>query len=196
MTIVTQHPRMAAGFATLALASLGLIGCRKPQPEPVPAPAVTSAPAQAPSNQDDQSLRQAEADRLKAEQEAARKAEEARLTAYKTAAEQALKDIHFDFDSSDIRDADKPVLQGVAGFMKAYPMAKLRVEGNCDERGTIEYNLALGERRANAVKAYLVALGVEDGRLSITSYGKEKPLCTDHTEDCWFLNRRDHSVLQ
>ncbi len=107
--------------------------------------------------------------------EAARKAE----AAYRKAAEAALKDVHFDFDKSAVREDDKPVLTAIADFMKTYPQANVFIDGNCDERGTVEYNLALGERRAAAARDYLVGLGVPAARLSTTSYGKEKPVCTD-----------------
>ncbi len=75
------------------------------------------------------------------------------------------------------------------------PKTKVVVEGNCDERGTSEYNLALGDRRANAAKSYLVSLGIPSRRIKTISYGKEKPLCTESTEECWSKNRRDHFVL-
>ena len=114
--------------------------------------------------------------RRKAEEEARLKAaEEARLASYRKAAEAALQDIHFDYDRSDIREVDKPKLQAVADFMKTYQAAKLQIEGHCDERGTVEYNLALGERRAHAAQTYLEGLGTTEARLSFISYGKERP---------------------
>jgi peptidoglycan-associated lipoprotein len=79
--------------------------------------------------------------------------------------------------------------------MKTYPQANVFIDGNCDERGTVEYNLALGEHRAHAVMDYLVSLGVPATRLSATSYGKEKPVCTDSVESCWSRNRRAHFSL-
>ncbi|MGE5248211.1 MAG: peptidoglycan-associated lipoprotein Pal [Verrucomicrobiota bacterium] len=105
--------------------------------------------------------------------------------------EEALfKNIHFDFDKSFIREDAKPGLQAVADYMKAHPDAKVRIEGHCDERGTAEYNMALGERRATSAKKYLVGLGIDASRLSTISYGKERPLCTEHNEECWQRNRR------
>ncbi|MGO9414903.1 MAG: peptidoglycan-associated lipoprotein Pal [Syntrophobacteraceae bacterium] len=106
-----------------------------------------------------------------------------------------MEDIHFDFDKSDIKADDKPTLKNLYGILSADTMKNVVVEGNCDERGTSEYNLALGDRRANAAKSYLVTLGVPAGRIKTISYGKEKPLCTEHTEACWTKNRRDHFVL-
>ena len=111
-------------------------------------------------------------------------------------AQDVLKDIHFDFDRYDIQSDDKPVLKKIADWLMANPDVKLIVEGNCDERGTNEYNLGLGERRANAAKSYLLGLGVPASRLKTVSYGEERPLCTEHTEACWAKNRRDHfSIL-
>jgi peptidoglycan-associated lipoprotein len=118
------------------------------------------------------------------------------MAAYEHAAATALKDVHFAFDSSEIRSEDKPTLMAIADFIKAYPQAHLTVEGNCDERGTVEYNLALGERRAHAAMAFLVGLGAPDARLSMTSFGKEKPVCTESTESCWGQNRRAHFSLK
>lgn len=106
------------------------------------------------------------------------------------AAAGVLKNINFDFDRSDIREADKGKLQAIAGFMKTYPQVKLNLEGHCDERGTVEYNIALGDRRAHAALRYLATLGVTEGRLQPVSYGKERPLVTGHDEQSWFENRR------
>jgi len=139
-----------------------------------------------------------DAARRKAEEaaEAARKAEAEKLAAYKMAAEAALKDINFALDKSSIRDTDKPKLQAVADFLKAFPQAKLQVEGHCDERGTTEYNLALGERRAHAAKSYLAGLGVAEDRLATISYGKERPKVQGKDEASWLVNRRAEFKLQ
>lgn len=143
----------------------------------------------------------AAADKLAAEkaaaEEAARKAAEAeKAAAFKKAAEAALKTIHFDYDKSDIKEADRALLQGIADFMKAFPAAKLEIEGHCDERGTNEYNLALGNKRAAAALAYLKTLGVDEARFTTISYGKEKPLCTEAKEACWSQNRRGEFKLK
>jgi peptidoglycan-associated lipoprotein len=106
------------------------------------------------------------------------------------AAAGVLKNINFDFDKSDIREADKGKLQAIAGFMKSYPQVKLNLEGHCDERGTVEYNIALGDRRGHAAMRYLVGLGVAEGRMNPVSYGKERPLVTGHDEQSWLENRR------
>ncbi len=106
------------------------------------------------------------------------------------------QDIYFDFDKSFIREDAKPALAKVADYLKKNAGAKVQVEGHCDERGTAEYNMALGARRAEAAKKYLLSLGVKGGALSTVSYGKEKPLDPAHTEDAWAKNRRDHFVLK
>jgi peptidoglycan-associated lipoprotein len=132
-----------------------------------------------------------------AAEEAARKAAEAeKAAAFKRAAEAALKTIHFDFDKSDIKENDRALLQAIAEFMKAFPMAKVEIEGHCDERGTNEYNLALGNKRAAAALAYLKTLGVDEMRFTTISYGKEKPLCTEAKEACWSQNRRGEFKLK
>lgn len=105
-------------------------------------------------------------------------------------AEDNLQPIYFDFDKSFIRDDARPVMKANAEWLKANPNVKIRIEGNCDERGTIEYNQALGQRRAQAAKKYLTDLGVSASRISIISYGEEKPICTESNETCWQKNRR------
>jgi peptidoglycan-associated lipoprotein len=110
------------------------------------------------------------------------------------AAEAGLQPVYFDFDRSFIRDDARPVMKANAEWLKANPNAKIRIEGNCDERGTIEYNQALGQRRAQSAKKYLTDLGVSASRITLISYGKEKPLCTQGNEECWQKNRRDDFV--
>ncbi|MBK8726558.1 MAG: OmpA family protein [Holophagaceae bacterium] len=112
------------------------------------------------------------------------------------AASLVLKDINFDFNLSDIREADKPKLQAIADFMRKYPTSKVLVEGHCDERGTVEYNLSLGERRATAAQRYLVGLGVSESRVNTISYGKEKPKVLGSNDESWFVNRRGEFKLQ
>jgi peptidoglycan-associated lipoprotein len=106
-----------------------------------------------------------------------------------------LKDIHFDFDKYDIRPGDAALLKENAALLNKYPNVKIQMEGHCDERGTVEYNLALGERRANQAKNYLVSLGISSARISTISYGKEKPLDPGHNEGAWAKNRRAHTVV-
>jgi peptidoglycan-associated lipoprotein len=98
--------------------------------------------------------------------------------------------VHFGYNSYSVEDSDKQTLQRQATWLQKYPSIRVSVEGDCDERGTREYNLALGARRANAVKEYLVSLGISSQRVETVSYGKEHPVCSDSTEDCWAQNRR------
>jgi peptidoglycan-associated lipoprotein len=149
----------------------------KPEPpaptEPPPAPAPTNTPA--PVEDEYTKLKKMapdEIDRLK-----------------------LLSDVHFDLDKSDVRDSEKSVLQRNAETLKKFDFLKIKIEGHADERGSVEYNLALGERRAKAALDYLVGLGVAADRLQTASYGKEVPLCTEHNEDCWAQNRRAHFAV-
>jgi peptidoglycan-associated lipoprotein len=109
--------------------------------------------------------------------------------------ESKVRDIYFDYDSFNIRSDAVPVLQANADFLRARPQANIVIEGHCDERGSAEYNLGLGDRRANSVKEYLVSLGIDGNRIRTISYGKERPQCSEQTEDCWQRNRRGHFVL-
>ena len=106
-----------------------------------------------------------------------------------------LKDIHFDFDKYDIRPGDAENLKENATLLKKYANVKIQIEGHCDERGTIEYNLALGERRANNTKQYLTSLGISPDRISTISYGKERPSDPGHNEEAWAKNRRAHPII-
>lgn len=105
-------------------------------------------------------------------------------------------DIHFDYDKSFIREDAKPVLEKVGDHLKDNPSATLVIEGHCDERGTPEYNLALGERRAISAKDYLVSLGVPSSAITTVSFGEEKPADPGHGEEAWAKNRRAHFVLK
>jgi len=102
----------------------------------------------------------------------------------------ALKPVHFDFDKSDIRTGDAEILQASASWLNEHRGHLVLIEGHCDQRGTNEYNLALGERRARAAMNFLVAHGVAAGRFTLVSYGEERPLCSDESEACWARNRR------
>ena len=105
-----------------------------------------------------------------------------------------VRDAYFDFDKADIRLDARAALSTTADFLKKYPRFKVTIEGHCDERGSTEYNLGLGDRRASAVKQFLVSLGISADRLSTVSYGKEKPFCMESNESCWQQNRRGHFV--
>ncbi|MGC2420053.1 MAG: peptidoglycan-associated lipoprotein Pal [Candidatus Acidiferrales bacterium] len=109
--------------------------------------------------------------------------------------DQNVKDAFFDLDKSDLRDDARAALTADAEFLRSYSDVKVSIEGHCDERGSEEYNLGLGQRRADAVKNYLVSLGISADRMTTMSWGKEHPFCTDHNEDCWQQNRRGHFVM-
>lgn len=112
-----------------------------------------------------------------------------------TPASSPLREVYFDFDRYDLKPEARATLKANAGWLKANPSARLEIEGHCDERGTNEYNLALGAKRAQAAKDYLVTLGVAAAGLSTISYGEEVPVCKDLTEDCWQKNRRARFVV-
>lgn len=109
--------------------------------------------------------------------------------------ERPLADVFFDYDKSEIREDARAPLQRAADYLKRWPSARVSVEGHCDSRGTSEYNLALGERRAQAVKDYLASLGVSADRLQQVSKGEESPVCTDENEACFSRNRRGGFVF-
>ncbi len=151
---------------------------------------VTSAP---------EAQKEAPAEAPKVEQAAPAPAPEAAKEEAKEqapAAAAGLQPIYFDFDKSFIRDDAKAAIKANAEWLKANPNVKVKIEGNCDERGTREYNQALGQRRAASAKKYLTDMGVSGKRISLISYGKEKPVCAQSTEDCWQKNRRDDFVSE
>ena len=186
-----MHGRVRSIALTLSAVALLLLltGCPKrpgmiaasapPPAAPAPAPAAP-APAPAPAP-----LAAAPAPA----QPAPAPAEEYKIN-------DALKPVYFAFDSSTIRPGDAKTLDASAAWLKAHPDQLTLIEGHCDERGTNEYNLALGERRAKAAMGYLVSRGVEADRITIISYGKERPVCTEHDEACWSKNRRDNFLTK
>ena len=150
----------------------------------------------------ERAAREREQREAKAREEAAKKELEKSLTAKKEAGIEGvvfesslLKDVYFDFDKYDIRPGDMAILKENAALLKKYPTVKIQIEGHCDERGTNEYNLALGERRANSTKNYLISLGIPSDRISTISYGEEKPLDPSHREEAWAKNRRAHTII-
>jgi peptidoglycan-associated lipoprotein len=122
--------------------------------------------------------------------EAAMKAEEAKRQAFQA------EDIHFDFDKYVLRPDAMRLLDDKAAYLRDHSDVRVLIEGHCDERGSSVYNLALGDRRANSAKAYLIRAGVAESRLATISYGKEMPLCREHNETCWQRNRRAHFVIR
>ena len=110
--------------------------------------------------------------------------------------ERQIQPIHFDFDKYEIRSGDAEILKENSRILNENPSLKVKIEGHCDERGSVEYNLALGERRAKAARDYLVTLGIEKQRLSTISYGEERPADPGHDESAWEKNRRDEFRVQ
>ena len=106
-----------------------------------------------------------------------------------------VKDAFFDYDKADIRADARDALSQTGQFLRSYPQLKVVIEGHCDERGSTEYNLALGDRRAASAKQFLVSLGIPADRMETVSYGKERPFCSASTEECWQQNRRAHIIM-
>jgi len=186
------------------LLSVGLgTACKPPQP-PEPEVIDTSEADRLRAEQEarekaarEEAAAKAEADRIRqAEENARRDAERRAAEARRADAVAALVDVNFDYDKSEIRAIDRAKLQRIADFMLKYPDVRVEIGGHCDERGTIEYNLALGERRAFAAKAYLTTLGVSDYRLSTISHGKELPKVFGSNEISYSENRRCEFKLQ
>jgi peptidoglycan-associated lipoprotein len=109
--------------------------------------------------------------------------------------EKPLDDVYFDLDKADVRDDARPALQKDADWLKKWTSVMVTLEGHCDSRGSAEYNLGLGSRRASSVKEYLVSLGVQPNRVTVVSKGKEQPFCSEQNESCWQQNRRGHFVI-
>jgi peptidoglycan-associated lipoprotein len=109
--------------------------------------------------------------------------------------DKAVKDAYFDYDKADVRPDARDALSQTAQFLRSYPQVKVVLEGHCDERGSTEYNLALGDRRAAAAKQFLTSLGISADRMETVSYGKERPFCSASTEECYQQNRRAHIVM-
>ena len=119
--------------------------------------------------------------------------EAARLAPYKETSQ--LQDIHFNFDKYDLDGNAKKTLQQNAAFLKRNPGMRIEIQGHCDERGTNNYNIALGQRRAHSTKKFLISQGIDSNRVNVISYGEEKPFCFDSNETCWFQNRRAHFMI-
>ncbi len=185
MTRLVRTLRPAALFALVALVA----ACSKkpvpqttPEPTPSPAPAaVTVVPTAVPVPPKPP--------------EAPRVAEVSMSDKTLTEISGYLKPAFFDYDQAEIRPDAREALGADAEFLRKWPTVKVTIEGYCDERGTREYNMALGQRRAGATRDYLVSLGTDTRRLQIISYGKERPFCTEHNEACWQKNRRANFVV-
>jgi peptidoglycan-associated lipoprotein len=156
------------------------LACSKPTPVPVVETVVAEAPVV-----DMKAAQEAEM-KLKLADEVRQKAEQD----FQEAKTKAMTNIYFDLDRAIIREQDKSSLQTLANFLRSYPQIKVQISGHADERGTNEYNLALGNKRASATLTYLKGLGIDESRLQSISFGKEKPLCNESNESCWSRNRR------
>ncbi len=174
-----------SGILVVAAAALAVACSPKPKPAPAPPPeptatptVVTLEPTPAPTPQPTPRSLEEDIKAMSLE----------RVSSY-------LKPAFFDYDKADLRSDARDVLAANATWLKAHPTVLFTIEGHCDERGTAQYNLALGDRRANAAKEYLVSLGIEAGRVKTVSYGKERPFATGHDEESWAKNRRAHFVV-
>ena len=168
--------RWVSTMALCAAVTIAASGCHKKVSAAPPAPPPTPAPAPAPRALTEEELF-------------------ARKSVEQLNSERPLSDVFFELDKSEIKDEGRAELQKDADWMKKWTTTQVTVEGHCDSRGSAEYNLGLGSRRATAVKDYLVNLGVPAGRLTIVSKGKEQPFCTDENDGCWSQNRRGHFVI-
>ena len=188
---MTVFQRLAGPVTLCVVFAIGAAGCgKKPAPEP-PAPPPPAAPAPPPTPpppappppaapapttlSDDELFAKKTIDQLNKEGH--------------------LGDVFFDLDESTVRNDARPLLQKNAEWLKRWSSVRFTIQGHCDERGSGEYNLALGDRRANAVKAYLISLGVPADRIAVVTRGKESPFCQEQSEGCWQQNRRGHFLI-
>jgi peptidoglycan-associated lipoprotein len=171
--VVLAFVGVSMTMMSCAKKQVGVAQPTKVEPKPAPAPGPAPAPAPAPSVTDVDN-----AQKLRAE-----------IQAFEST------HIYFDFDKSEIKPEAKAVLEKKAAWLREHAEYKVRMEGYCDERGTNEYNLALGDRRAKAAMKYLNALGISADRMATISFGEERPVCTEKNESCWSKNRRDEFKL-
>src|SRR3954453_1708457 len=185
--------RLISTIALSAALAVAAAGCHKkvpaaaPMPPPPPPPAAPNTPPPPPAPPPPAA---APAPRPLSEEEIF-----ARKSVDQLNAEKPIDDVFFDLDESTVRDDGKPALQKDADWLKKWSTVQVTLEGHCDSRGSAEYNLGLGSRRASAVKDYLISLGVPQTRLTTVSKGKEQPACTEENESCWSQNRRGHFIV-
>lgn len=177
--------RLVVALALVAV--VGITGCRRAAPEAAPPPVTPTS---------DDGAARARADSIAAAELARRQAEERELRAQMARAQEILSNVvHFEYDSFQLDNAAEERLRTKAAIMRANPSLELRLEGHADERGSTEYNLALGQRRAEAVRTFLAGYGVDANRLATISYGKERPAVAGSTESAWAQNRRAEFVI-
>jgi peptidoglycan-associated lipoprotein len=179
---------------TLLLTAVFVAACAKkappPPPPPPPEPPAAPAPPPPPPPPPPPKLPPPAPPRTLTEEEIF-----AQKTLDQLNAEKPLGDVTFEYDQATVRDADRAILQKNADWMRRWTATRVSVEGHADSRGTNEYNLALGQRRSNAVRDYMVSLGIAADRLVVVSKGEESPLCTEETEPCWARNRRGSFIV-
>jgi peptidoglycan-associated lipoprotein len=186
-------PRLVSTIALSAALAIAAAGCHKkvpaaaPAPPPPPPPAAPRTPPPPPPPP---APAPAPAPRPLSEEEIF-----ARKSVDQLNAEKPLDDVFFDLDQSTVRDDARPALQKDADWLKKWASVAVTIEGHGDSRGTAEYNLGLGNRRATSVREYLVSLGVPAGRLTVISKGEEQPFCHEENEACWQQNRRGHFII-
>jgi len=186
---MTRYSKILSVLFLVAAVTASACGPKKvpPQPPPPP-PATTPAPPPAPPAPPTPQPAPPPATLSEEEQFARKSLDDLNR-------EKPLADVYFDLDKSELKDESRGTLQKNADWLKKWGTTKITVEGHCDARGTTEYNLALGERRASAVRDYLVSLGVVGSRVQVISKGKEAPVCNEENEGCWSQNRRGHFVI-
>lgn len=182
---------MATVWVTAAAFAVVLGGCPKKKPVSVPEETMATPAPMAPAPQE------VEAPAAPPPVDTRPSPLDADLAAAQEYAEREglLGDVYFDFDKYELKPEARARLEKNAAFMRDYPQFSFTIEGHCDERGTNEYNIALGDRRANAAKNYIVSLGISAGRTRTVSYGEERPFCTESGEHCWSRNRRARFVI-
>jgi peptidoglycan-associated lipoprotein len=170
-------------MVVLCIGMLALWGCpKKAEISAVPETQREETPAAEVTAQPEQKVEAAKSEDVEARERAA-------------ATRAGLQPVYFDFNQAFIEAEAGEIMKANAEWLKAHPQIKVRIEGNCDERGTIEYNQTLGQRRAASAKKYLTDMGISGHRISLISYGKEKSSCTESTESCWQKNRRDDFTI-
>jgi peptidoglycan-associated lipoprotein len=189
-----QMKRGVRVFAAVALAAtVGVSACakKKPAPAPIPPPPAVEAPRTTPTTPPPPPPAPRETPSPTASEDEIF----ARKTLDQVNAEKPLSDVFFDLDMAQLRADARPALQKDADWMKRWTSTRVTVSGHGDSRGSAEYNLALGERRASAVRDYLISLGIAADRVQVVSKGKETPFCTEENEACWQENRRGHFLV-
>lgn len=188
---MTRKVGVALVLGISLAAGLPLAGCGGgPEPEAAPPPPTVDEEAGRRAAEEEEARRLAEEEaRIRAEEEARRRAERERVLGV------IAERVHFDFDKSNIRPDQEPVLQRKIEALRQYAGIQLQIEGHCDERGSNEYNLALGQRRAESVKRYLASYGLDADRFTTISYGEERAVDPGHDETAWAQNRRTEHVV-